>query len=138
MKVVTAIMMKRVSPIVIIYRHHWGLSVCLRKRTFFETGCGRNWPRSFSRCGGLLPARVMPADRRRESAGRGVAQLAVEEMIAERLADQKAAHRTFAVNLRQRSRLRSSRRSRRATPPRRVALFRPQSRGGESATVPLA
>jgi hypothetical protein len=27
-----------------------------------------------------------------------VAQLAVEEMIAERLADQKAAHRTFAGN----------------------------------------
>src|SRR5688572_6323649 len=31
------------------------------------------------------------ADRRRESAGHRVAQLAVEEMIAERLADQKAA-----------------------------------------------
>ena len=38
------------------------------------------------------------ADRRRESAGRRVAQLAVEEMIAERLADQKAAHRAFAGN----------------------------------------
>src|SRR4051794_36132217 len=45
-----------------------------------------------------LTSRVIPADRRRKSAGRRVAQLAVKEMIAERLADQKAAHRTFAGN----------------------------------------
>src|SRR4051794_32040737 len=45
-----------------------------------------------------LASRVIPADRRRKSAGRRVAQLAVKEMIAERLADQKAAHRTFAGN----------------------------------------